>query len=189
MIIEDGRGSGFKVYVDSLNRISSAATSQTTQLKAVKDGDAYNINTGNITFSAAGTLVYIKNNEDQDLVISSIAVGIGSATTSDLSEITVQRNPTGGDLISDATAVSVNQNRGFGSSKTLSADVYKGKSAGTSTGGNDILFFYQASSGRLFAEADLILPKGSSLAITLDPKLSSGTVKAYCAVICFLQLL
>ena len=97
------------------------------------------------------------------------------------------RNPTGGDLISDATAVDMNQNRNFGSSKTLTADVYKGKSAGTITGGDDIVLLYQGTDSRLFASLILQVPKGQSIAIKIDPKLSSGSVKAYCAAVCYLK--
>jgi hypothetical protein len=187
MIIEDGTGTGNKAKVDANKRIHTQAVTETEGLHATEVGDAYNINTGSVSFTAAGTLLYIKNNEDKDLVIEALAVGVGTGTTSDIGEITVERNPTGGDLISDATAVSMNANRNFGSNKTLTADVFKGKSGGTSTGGNDTILFYHDSNGRLFASIDLILPKGSSIAITYDPKLSSGSQKAYCAAIVHLK--
>lgn len=187
MLIEDGTGAGYKCKVDALNRLHVESTSVPEAVSQVYQGDAYNINTGNITFSAAGTLLYIQNNEDQDLNIVAIAVGVGAGTTSDIGEITLVRNPTGGDLISDATAVSMNQNRNFGSTKTLTANAYKGKSGGTLTGGNNIALFYQGSSGRLFASIDFVIPKGQSMAITYDPKLSSGNTKAYAAVICYLR--
>jgi len=187
MIIEDGKGTGTKVRCDGNNRMHVQSVQEDEGRHAAGVGDAYNINTGNITFSAAGTLIYVKNNEDKDLVIEALAVGVGSGTTSDIGEITVERNTTGGDLISDATAVDMNQNRNFGSNKTLTADIYKGKSGGTSTGGNDIIQFYQGTSGRLFATINLVLTKGSSMAISYDPKLSSGSVKAYAAVVCYLK--
>ena len=187
MLIEDGKGTGYKVRVDANNRMHVEAVSGSEGLHSAEVGDAYNINTGGITFSAAGTMVYLKNNEDKDLVLSAIAVGVGTADTSDIGEITVERDITAGDLISDATAVDMNKNRNFGSSKTLTADVYKGKSGGTSTGGDDTILFYHGPNGRLFTTIDLIIPKGSNIAITYDPKLSSGTVKAYCAIICYLK--
>jgi hypothetical protein len=158
------------------------------EVHAAADGNAYNINTGDVSFSAAGTLIYVKNNEDRDLVIEALAVGVGNTGThSDIGNITLVRNPTGGDLITDATAVSMNQNRDFGSNKTLTVDDYKGKSGGTLTGGNNIAQFYQGANGRLFADINLILPKGSSIGITYDPNLSSGSVNAYAAIICYLK--
>jgi hypothetical protein len=187
MILEDGTGSGNKAKVDSNKRVHTQSVTESEALHASEIGDAYNINTGNISFTAAGTLIYIKNNEDQDLVVEAIAVGTGSGTTSDMGEIIVERNTTGGDLISDATAVDMNQNRNFGSNKVLVCDVFKGKSGGTTTGGNDVILFYHGSNGRLFGSIDLIIPKGGTLAITYDPKLSSGSQKAYCAIICHLK--
>lgn len=186
-LIEDGKGTGQKARVDGNFRLHTEAVTESEGVHAVEKGDAYNINTGNISFSAAGTLLYLVNNEDKDLVIEAIAVGAGTGTVSDIGEITVERNITGGDVISDATAVSMNQNRNFGSNKTLSATVYKGKSGGTSTGGDDIILFYHGTSGRLFATINLVIPKGSNVSITYDPKLSSGSIKAYCAIVCHLK--
>lgn len=187
MIIDDGTGTGTKAAVTTTNRLRVQAITESEAQHAIEAGEGYNINTGNITFSAAGTLLYLKNNEDQDMLIDAIAVGVGTGTTSDIGEITIEQNPTGGDLISDATAVAMNANRNFGSSKTLTADVYKGKSGGTSTGGTDTILFYQGTNGRLFASIDLVVPKGSSIAITYDPKLSSGSVKAYAAAVIHLK--
>jgi hypothetical protein len=186
-LIEDGKGTGQKARVDGNFRLHTEAVTESEGVHAVEKGDAYNINTGNISFSAAGTLLYLVNNEDKDLVIEAIAVGAGTGTVSDIGEITVERNITGGEVISDATAVSMNQNRNFGSNKTLSATVYKGKSGGTSTGGDDIILFYHGTSGRLFATINLVIPKGSNVSITYDPKLSSGSIKAYCAIVCHLK--
>ena len=185
--INDGTGAGNSAKVDTNKRLHTQAVIETEALHAAEVGDAYNINTGPISLTAAGTLLYVKNNEDQDLVIEAIAIGFGTGTVSDIGEITVERNPDSGDLISDASAVAMNQNRNFGSSKTLTADVFKGKSGGTSTGGDDIILLYQGVSGRLFASIGLVIPKGSSISITCDPKLSSGTIKAYCAIVCHLK--
>jgi hypothetical protein len=187
MIFEDGTGKGNKAKVDGNNRLHTQAITETEALHAVEAGDAYNINTGNITFSAAGTMLYLLNSEDKDLVVEAIAIGIGTGATSDMGELTIERNTTAGDLISDATAVAMNQNRNFGSNKTLTATAYKGKSGGTSTGGNDIIYVYTGTDTRVFLTINLVLPKGSSMAVTYDPKLSSGSVKAYCAAIVFLK--
>ena len=163
------------------------AISEPVSVHAVDQGDSYNLNTGNITFSAAGSLIYLKNNEDQDLIVTGLAFGLGAASTSDMGEITVAKNDTGGDLITDATAIDMNQNRLIGSSKTLTVDTFKGKSAGTATGGTDVALFYAGTSARSFFTFDLLIEKGSSISITFDPKLSSGTIKAYAAIICYLK--
>lgn len=186
MIFEDGKGTGSKARVDSTNKLHTRAITETTELHEIVEGDGYNINTGNISFTAAGTLLYIKNNENRDLILSTLIVGVGTGSTSDMGEVTISRDPTGGDLASDATAVSINQNRLFGSSKTLSADVYKGKSGGTNTGDTDIVLIYSGTNTRVVATLNLVIPKGRIVTIEYDPKLSSGSVKAYAAAICFL---
>ena len=186
MIIEDGKGSGVKAQVDSNNRLLTSAVTLTQQIDSNTEGDAYNINTGNLTFSAAGTFLYVKNNEDRDLMIETIIVGLGTGTFSDSAEINIVRNPTGGDLISDATAVADFENRNFGSNRTLSADAYSGKSSGTLTGGDNFALIYATGSSRAVIPTYILLPKGTSIGITFDPKLSSGNVKAYCATIAYL---
>lgn len=185
---DDGTGAGFKAKVDGNNRLHVQAVQVTEVQRATEVGDAYNINTGDISYATSGSMLYFKNNEDQDFILQSIAVGVGTGSVSEIGTVTIVRNPTGGDIITDATAPAMNQNRNFGSSKTLEDSlVYAGKSNGTVTGGNDIVQFYQGTSGRLFASIDMVIPKGSSLGIRYNPNLSSGTIKAYCALIGFLK--
>ena len=129
MLIDDGKGDGFKARVDSNKRLHTQSVTEEESIHAAEIGDAYNLNTGLISITGDATLMYIKNNENQDLIIEAIAVGsFEGITHSDDPYITLVRNPTGGDLISDATTTGVlNQNRNFGSNKTLTADFYKGK--------------------------------------------------------------
>jgi len=183
MLIEDGSGSGRKAKVNASFRIETQSTTINEERSANDLGDAYNINTGNISLTAAGTMIYVKNNEDRDLVIETIVFAFGLGTQSDSGEITIVRNPTGGDLISDATAVDQNANRNFGSSKTLTVDAYKGKSGGTLTGGSNLALIYLNQSQRASVPINFVIPKGNSVGISIDPKLSSGSMKVYCALL------
>lgn len=188
-IIQDGTGSGNRVRVSG-NRMFAHTVTQTEAAHAASESDAYNINTGTIglTTSTASGILYLKNNEANDIVIEALAVGVGSAgTTTDVSTITLVRNPTGGTLISGATAVDMNQNRNFGTSKTLTADAYKGAEGSTVTGGNNIAQFYLGAGGRLFAGIDFVLTRGDSVAVTIDTNTTSGTTNVYAAFVCFLQ--
>jgi hypothetical protein len=188
MKLEDGIGKGFSAEVDSKNRLHTYSTSVPEALDATEAGDGYNVNTGQIALTAAGTLIYIKNNETKDLIVEAIALGNdGAGTHSANPYITIVRNPTGGDLITDATAVSMNQNRNFSSSKTLTADVYKGKVSGTLTGGNDIAILQAATAGRDFYTINMALPQGASLGIKYTANLSSGTANVYAALVCYLR--
>jgi hypothetical protein len=190
MIINDGTGKGNQAKVDTNNRIHTQAVTESESLHSSEVGDAYNINTGNIALTGDGTLIYLKNNEDKDLVIEAIAFGnngLGTYTSVANPRYTIVRNPTGGDLISDASAVSMNQNRNFGSNKTLTADTYKGKVSGTLTGGNDIAILEGTTDGRDYFTINFVLPKGSSIGIKYTANLSSGTAGIYAAIICFLK--
>lgn len=188
MKIEDGTGQGLFARIDENNRLHVHAVQVTEVVHAAELGLAYNINTGQISITGDATLIYLKNNETKDLVISAIAVGNdGGATYSTRPLITVVRNPTGGDLISDATPVDMNQNRDFGSSRVLNVDVYKGKVGGTLTGGNDIAVIQSTTGGRDFFTLDFILPEGKSIGLTYDSNISSGTSQIYVAFIGYLR--
>jgi hypothetical protein len=188
MKLQDGTGSGNEAKVDNNNRLHIQSVSETEALHAAELGNAYNINTGLISITADATLIYLKNNEDEDLVVESIAIGsFEGITHSDDPYITIIKNPTSGDLIADATAVSINENRNFGSSKSLTGDAYKGKVSGTITGGNDAAILQVAPATRSFYNVDFILPKGSSIAIKLTANVTSGTANYYAAIICYIK--
>ena len=143
-------------------------------------GNAYNINTGPIalTGTADSALLYFKNDEAQDYLVANLEVGIGtlSATITDSALVTVIRNPTGGDLITDATAASIVANSNFGSANTFSVTTlaYKGKDGGTITGGDDYAQFYVNGNSRLFADLNVDIPTSSSIAIKIDLNTSGG---------------
>ena len=187
-IIEDGKGAGKSAQVDDQNRLRVHSVTETESLHSSEEGQAFNINTGLISITGDATLLYIKNTEDRDLVIEAIATGsFDGITHSDDPYLTLVRNPTGGDLISDATAVDMNQNRNFGSSKVLSVDAYKGKVGGTVTGGNDIAFLQASGGSRGFYTIEFILPKNTSIAVKLTANVSSGSANWYCAAIVYIK--
>ena len=171
--IKDGTGTGNLVRVDSENRLSSRAITETETEKAVVDGRAYNINTEflSITTDVEHALLYVKNNEDQDLILTAWFNGTDFGTNGATSGLVrVYYNPTGGTIISDATAVT-SVNRNAGSSRALSADVYSGGNAKTFTGQDPTSVLYQTQTvgSRVFGSVFLTLPKGSSLVSTYKP--------------------
>ena len=137
--IKDGSGTGNLARVNANNRLYSNAVTIDENLQATKIGNSYNINTGAITLTDAARtpIIYLQNNENQPLHISAIAVGLGPTTggSGGIPNIFVVRNPTGGTIISGATAVSINSNRNYGSANTLTADAYSGGTGVTLTGG------------------------------------------------------
>ena len=183
MRIQDDTGSGRGLKVNGRNEAAVFAISETEAQSAVETGDAYNINTGDITVSGDSTLIYFKNNEAQPCIIEAIAIGVKGSTVADMVTATIIANPTGGDLITDATPVDMNVNRNFGSSKVLDDTTlaYKGKVSGTVTGGSDAIQFYMANNSRLFAAINIELEKGSSVAIKIEGTTVGGS--AYAALI------
>ena len=171
--IKDGTGTGNLVRVDSENRLSSRAITETETEKAVLDGRAFNINTEflSITTDVEHALLYIKNNEDRDLIIAAWFNGTDLGTNGATSGLVrIYYNPTGGTIISDAIAVTP-VNRNAGSSRTLAADVYSGGDAKTFTGQDSTAVLYQTQTVglRAFGNVFLTLPKGSSLVSTYKP--------------------
>jgi len=187
--IEGGTGSPHGVKVNENNRFFVNAIIESEAESATDIGNSYNLNTGLVAYTgtAASSVIYLKNNEDSTLIITAIAVGLftRSATVTDSALFTLIRNPTAGNIVSDATVVDMNQNRNFGSDNTLAADVYKGKDGGTITGGNDIAKLLLGE-GRSFFTIDWELPKGKSLGATIDLN-TSGGANMYCAIICHLK--
>jgi len=186
MKIEDGKGTGKSAKVDNEFRLRTQAVSIAEALHAAEDGRAYNVNSGLISITGDATILYLKNNGDLDIVVAGIAVGLFTGITHVTSPyMTVTRNPTGGDLISDATAVTSNVNRNFGATITLTAEAYKGKVGGTLTGGSEFGVLQVTSGGRSFFSLDIVIPKGSSIGLDLTASVSSGSANAYAAFICY----
>ena len=131
------------------------------------------------------TVTNFKNQEDEDLFIDAIAVGLTNGTESDIQKITVIRNPTAGTIVSSARTADMVINRNFGSAKQLDDSLaYKGADGETFTDGTDTALFFQSDNGRLFAPVSLILPKSTSIGIEIDTNLSSGSIGVYAALIC-----
>lgn len=189
--IRDGGSGTTLAKVNANGRLYTDAISASESYAATKDGRSYNVNSGSITLTdAADTpLIYLKNNETQDLHITAIAVGVGPSTggSGGIPKITVVRNPKTGTIVDNATAVDVNSNRNYGSSDALTVDAYKGATGNTMTDGEDHILFFQTSNGRLFATIDENLPKGSSIGIKFDPQASNTSQEVYAAIICHLE--
>jgi hypothetical protein len=190
MKIADGKGTGYEARVDTKNRLHSYSIAEQEYYNQNVEGKAYNLNTGLISITGDATLCYFYNGEEEDFILQSIALGSFTGIThSGTPYLTVIKNPTGGNLISDATTTGViNQNRNFGSSLTLAESFfYKGKVSGTVTGGSDIALLQVTPAGRSFYTIDLVLPKGSSVAIKLTAAVSSGSANYYAALIGYLK--
>ena len=193
-MIRDGAGQGSLAKVNENQRLYTRSITQDEEVLANENGDAYNINTGIVTLtdSVDTPVLYIKNNENQSLVITAVVVGVGPSTngttTTDMTTATFIRNPTTGTIItSTPTDVPIKGNRNYGSAKTLTVDAYVGATGDTMTGGDDHIFIFLSTSSRTFININEILPKGSSFGIKINPLPSNSSQQMYVAVICYLR--
>jgi len=172
--IEDGTGSGFSVKVDGENRLFSRSITESEFDYAVRKGLSFNVNTEflTITGSSETPIMYLKSNEDSDIILSAWFIGTDNAsgTPSRNGLMRVYFNPTAGSIISSGTDVTP-VNRQGGSSNTIDLDVKSGGDGFTATGFNptSVLFQTQGSNARTFGNVQLALKKGSSVVVTYLP--------------------
>jgi len=183
----DGQGSGTLVGVTEDNHIKTAGRTRSERDAEALAGQSYNINTGIITLTSANesAVLYYKNTDTVDHVIPAIALYAGNSTGGSYGQglWQVERNPTGGTIVSNATAVAMNANNDYGSSTILTASVYKGAEGYTLTGGTDHILFGQTSAGRLFASLTYLrLAPGSSVGILYTPPASNSSQPVYAAL-------
>lgn len=185
--IESGSGNGREAKVGTESRLYVNSKTIPEKLVAIKDGDGYNLNTGVVSISATTGMMYVKNNEDKDLAIETVIVGTGAGSYNTSGEVQIQltRNPTTGTTIDNTTAIAQNANRNFGSAKTLTVTAYKAAASGnTITDGTDIILIGSANAqARTTANIDLVLQKGNSIGIEVNPNLASGSVNCYVALV------
>lgn len=190
MRIDDGTGSSYSAKVDIEHNLHTRAVTSTELQRAVRNGTGYNINTGEITLTndTSTPVLYIKNNEVNDMFISLAVIGVGASTGgSGLCTFKVTRNPTAGTIVSNATAVDINSNRNFGSNTALTADVYKGATGNTMTGDTDHLLAYGSTSARTAITLQEVLPKGSSLGVEVKAPTGNTSMTCYVALVVHLE--
>lgn len=184
--IQDGTGTGRTVSVDIDNRLDVHAVTATETVDAAVCTRAYNLNTGSIalTDGSESTIMYFKNNEDNDFIMTALAVGVGTLPNpTESTVVTMIRNPT---AASFSTAIDQNQNRNFGAAQTLSADVYKGVQGASLTGGSAIAQFFTKGGSRLYAGIDFDIPKGTAVGINIQLNDTTGGV-VYAAIIGYVK--
>lgn len=166
--IQDGTGKGYVAGVDSKNRLITSTINETTFQHASEQGDAFFLGTPSITLTnaAESAVFFIENNEDQPLIIGEFFITADATTggTPNMFKVSWYKNPTN---ISGTLSSSLNQN--FGSSNELDATIRFGAQGAGVSGGTLVatLSFPIGQFNRL--EANLVLEKGSSFAITITP--------------------
>ena len=172
-VIEDGTGSGFRARVSDEKRLLVSAQIQDVAVVRSLGGNAFGINTGDITLTTASpsAVFFLKNNEDKPLIFYTIGFAFGSSTGgSGNGRIQLVRNPTAGTIVSGAQSVEIFENLNFGSANTCEVDAFKGAEGNTFTNGSN--------SGKTFSTFPvrtttttpaIILPRGSSFGAVITP--------------------
>lgn len=172
--IQDGTGTGFRVKVDSKNRLHALSVAQSASTEAAIEGGLFNVNTGLITLTSvtSSSLIYMNNTDSVDWVFSRVFYNAGISTGGSGSFLAeVIANPNGGTLISSgADFEPVNLN--FGSSMPLTGTTKRGAEGSTLTGGVvAVETIVPASGARVLIPFDsIIVPPGSSIAIRVTPQ-------------------
>ena len=173
-MIEDGTGQGFKAKVTPNNRLKTTGIDLNLTEAATESGDTYNLNSTETTLNTTGesAIFYLKNLEETNLIITSIVVNIMDyAGTDGQPVLTIYRNPTAGTIVSGASACN-EQNRNYGSNKTLTMECYQGTEGKTLSGQDNTIPVYLPSTAALtlisFATV-VVLPKGASIGLSWTP--------------------
>jgi len=166
--IQDGTGRGYVTGVDSKNRLLTSTINETTFQHAAEQGDAFFLGTPTITLTnaAASAVFFIENNEDLPLNIGEFFFMADATTggTPAAFKASWYKNPT--DILGTGTTA-LNQN--FGSSNELDATIkYGAQGSGVSGGTLSATLSFPIGMFNTI-EANLVLEKGSSLAITITP--------------------
>lgn len=183
MRFEDGTGRGYSAKVNEFGQVSTRSVSSSLENFGATQGYTFNVNTGsiNLTSANASALLYLKNNGEDDLYISSIGYLLGNSTggAGDLL-VEVIRNPTAGTIVTNAVDAPIISNKNFGSSRPLNADVYKGAEGNTFTGGSVAYQSLLNSSAKQYtiATGSVIIPRGSSIGVTVTPQAGNTSMDA-----------
>ena len=190
--IQDGTGKGYLAKVDNDNRLYTKSVISTEQEHESSNGLAYNINTGIITLTNATKtpVLYLKNNEEFDLIIDTVLYMTGASTGGSGNVLVeIVRNPTAGTIVSGASDVEMNVNRNFGSTRSLSANAYKGATGSTLTDGVKFIESILSTATQRVAVSvgAVIIPKGSSIAIQITPPTGNTSMATEWAISCYLS--
>lgn len=194
MKIEDGKGSGRKAAVSEEQRLEVDAIVESLQAFHNNKGKGFMIDSNliSLTSTSESQVMYIKNTGDKDIIIDNMWVNFDMSTGgTGRVRVALYANPTGGTITTSAQAPLGPQNLNFGSNNTLNADVYKGLEGHTQTGGTVYAYFIRTDeqTGRFYLldldKSTIVLPKGSSLSISITPPSGNAAMTVNAGMVCF----
>lgn len=173
-VIEDGTGDGFRARVCKTNRLFTTSETSTVSLVCTVLGNTFSFASGSITLTtaSASALLYVKNNEDLDLIVESMRFQAFDSTggAGGIPIWTVLKNPTAGTIVSAGT-VATPSNANFGSTNTVNVDMRRGGEGFTFTDGTTHanLFGDKIPHNFRLETAEFVIPRGSAIGIRVTP--------------------
>jgi len=169
--ILDGTGRNIKAKVSVDNRLYTQSVNRSEREEQSLVGEAYIIGTGfvNLTTSGTSAVLYFKNNEDADLVITRFLVGVKKSAGGTENFVTgiIYKNPTS--MVSGTGNPLAINNVNFGSSNTVDSDSEIGQQGASLAGGSAYLATVAPTESLTSEDASTILPKGSSIGVFITP--------------------
>ena len=169
--ILDGTGRNVKAKVDDSNRLYTQSVNRSEREEESLAGEAYIVGTGfvNLTTSGTSAVLYFKNNEDVDLIITRFLVGVKKSAGGTENFVTgiIYKNPTS--MVSGTGNPLAINNVNFGSSNTVDADSEIGQQGALLAGGSAYLATVAPTENLTSEVASTILPKGSSIGVFITP--------------------
>ena len=169
--IQDGTGSNRKARVNENNRLFTESTVRTEREEEALLGEAYIVGSGFVTLTGTSTsaVLYFKNNEDFNLVISRFLIGVKKSSGGTENFVTgiIYQNPTS--MVSGTGNPLIINNVNFGSSNTVDSDSEIGQTGALLAGGSAYLATVAPTENLTSEAASTILPKGSSIGVFITP--------------------
>ena len=175
MKIQDGKGTGYEVAVDTQNRMQTFSISEERIADvSSRTGNAFIVATDFIALTTTASysgLVYIKNTSDLRLFISQLRL---CSTASGTVQAQLIANPTTGTLISDANLAD-QLSANLGSSQVFDGLAYSASGDGkTVTDGTNFTQYINHSPGHSIQDyrGAIVIPKGSAIALQVKPSVA-----------------
>jgi hypothetical protein len=176
--IQDGSGSNRKARVTTDNRLFTASTIRSEREQEALLGEAYIIGTGFVNLTTTGTsaVLYFKNNEDVDLVITRFLIGVKKSVGGTENFITgiIYKNPTS--MVSGTGNPLTINNVNFGSSNVIESDSEIGQEGALLAGGSAYLATVAPVENLTSETASTILPKGTSIGVFITPPAGNTSI-------------
>jgi len=169
--IQDGTGSSKKAKVSNSNRLFVESVTRSEREEEALLGEAYIVGSGFVELTTTGTsaVLYFKNNEDEDLVVTRFLIGVKKSVGGTENFITgiIYKNPTS--MVSGTGNPLILNNVNFGSSNTLNLDSEIGQTGALLAGGSAYLATVAPTENLTAEDASTIIPKGSSIGVFITP--------------------